>query len=764
MKMTKRIFIALLILAVSVSAFTVFASASDNRIADYENVLEYFEEQSLIDYDFGIENLDYSEFFLVNSTRANQVIGNVASDAGSPNGSYLSVAVKERSGRTAYTDNHVYFNWSGEEAIDDFNIDMTVSGEKYNSADSVIDENLPKIIIVVGENSFDNSLMSSAKTAGVTIASIDYRGGYFSYLKAVEKDGAIVGEQFTTSYKIEEGAWYNVSLTYDVDNGVSITVYNCADTTNAIIVTDGYVPYNSVKNVRIGAHGDDNGSARGSMMKFADVRLLGGVYHREISDMQSDVENKIIAMYDLFLSDDAILEDKIAVCEIVKKIGNYGFTSENPNVQKALAELSIGALGLYNAKIEEFVAGVDALPTFAEKRAYADEVQEYASALGEMDLSDASPDMVAKSNKNIADFGVVLNRLNATEDDSIEFIAVYESCKDHDITDYGIVVADIACFDALEPDFTYEGIEAAVRFYNRAVKAEEEIRTLADAFISAVNVCNDASLDFNSRAVAFDSAVDNYCDNETYPGITETLAIYNDVLVPFMTLEISNAENFIKYVKKADYAIYISAKQENLAIAKSYMDICQPGFAGVAEAKVLYAEVAEFIEEQIANANAYINAVNKLDTLSGAALTAGIEEALRLQESGNVLGVDGITEANIKLNQTIASIELTERYCIHFINIVNSIDRAADSAELYSILADARAAELDADKSYSGVADASAKLAKAISDFNAQVNSINADYEEANTVAANTCGVGGVADNTVAGQVIALIKKFFDEE
>ena len=114
--------------------------------------------------------------------------------------------------------------------------------------------------------------------------------------------------------------------------------------------------------------------------------------------------------------------------------------------------------------------------------------------------------------------------------------------------------------------------------------------------------------------------------------------------------------------------------------------------------------------------------------------------------------------------RAIASIELTERYCIHFINIVNSIDRAADSAELYSILADARAAELDADKSYSGVADASAKLAKAISDFNAQVNSINADYEEANTVAANTCGVGGVADNTVAGQVIALIKKFFDEE
>ena len=128
-----------------------------------------------------------------------------------------------------------------------------------------------------------------------------------------------------------------------------------------------------------------------------------------------------------------------------------------------------------------------------------------------------------------------------------------------------------------------------------------------------------------------------------------------------------------------------------------------------------------------------------------------------------VLGVEGVTEANIKLDQMIASIELVERYCIHFVNLVASIEKAASSEELFELLADAKDAEKDADKSYAGVADASAKLSKAIADFNAQVEAINAEFEKANAVAANSCGLGenGTA---VSGHVIALVKKFFDED
>ena len=132
MKMTKRIFIALLIVALTVSAFAFSAFAAESTVVDYVNVLEYYEEQSLIDYDFSAAGLDYSESFLANrpANRTNQIIDQVVADASAPGSQYLSVTVKERSGRTAYNDNHVYFGWTSSEAIDDFNIDMTVSGMK----------------------------------------------------------------------------------------------------------------------------------------------------------------------------------------------------------------------------------------------------------------------------------------------------------------------------------------------------------------------------------------------------------------------------------------------------------------------------------------------------------------------------------------------------------------------------------------------------------------------------------------------------------
>ena len=757
MKMTRRIFIALLILAVSVSSFAVFANAAEPEAMRYEDVLEYFEEQALIDLDFD-NNANYSDHINANrpSGRTNQFTEQIVTDPESPLGQYFSISISERSKRVAYSDNHIYFAWTSDVAIDDFNIDMIVSGSEYNSTDTEDDENLPKIVIVVGDTEFATMAQSNLAQSGTTLAAIDYRGGFFTYYK----DGAA----HKTSYAIEADAWYNVSLTYDVDNGMSITIFNCADPANSLTVTDGSIPFSAVKDIRIGTHGNDNGSARGSEMKFASVRLLGGVYHREISNMQADIEEKVLAMYNIFSDDSVGVEDKIAICEVVKKVSEYGFTTEDANVQAALDELSVGALGLYNSKIAEFVGAVDSLATFAEKRAYADEVQVYVTALAGMDLTDATPDMVENTAKNIADFYTVNDGLNAVEAASLNFIAIAESVKDNALVDYTAIVADIARFDGVTPDATYEGVAGAYVIYNDLVEAEENIRVSANLFIEAVNVANDDTLDFNTRAEAYTSIEVLYFDNETYPGVTEAIAIYVDVLGPYMSLEISNAENFIKYVNKADYALYISAKQENLDIAKTYMDICQPHFEGVAEAKVLYAEIQAYINEQIANANAYIAAVDALDSLSGDALITAIANAQGLQAAGNVLGVDGVTEANIKLNQAIAAIELTDRYCVHFIALVNSLDKAANASETYAILAEAIRAEIDADQSYAGVANASIKLAQAISEFNAQVNAINAEFAKANDVAANTCGLGGAEKAPVSSHVIALIKKFFDEE
>ena len=66
MKSTKRIFIALLIVAVLLSSLTVFASAEEYGVEDFVNVLEYFEKSVLFDYDFTGEDVDYSAIFIAN--------------------------------------------------------------------------------------------------------------------------------------------------------------------------------------------------------------------------------------------------------------------------------------------------------------------------------------------------------------------------------------------------------------------------------------------------------------------------------------------------------------------------------------------------------------------------------------------------------------------------------------------------------------------------------------------------------------------------
>ena len=762
MKMTKRIFIALLIVALAVTAVTASAFEADATVADYAKVLEYFEEQTLVNYDFTGGNVDYSASYM--EKNPNNTTEAWVADNDAPFKNYLSITIKERTNAMfgATTDNHTYFGWTSDTAIDDFNIDMTVSGNP--NVNAKFDKDIsPKIVVVVGKNKLTD-LSTAANEEMVTIASIDYRGGYFTYLKAVHNaDGTVTSAQQKTDFAIQSGSWYTLSLTYDADAGVSITVTDVANAENTITVTDGYAPYAEVKDVRVGAHGTDNGTARGSVMKFANVRILSGVYHRDVENMQADVEAAVLGMYALFNDNSVSMNDRIQCCEVVKQIVAYGFTTENADVQNALDELGVGAFGLYNSKIEQFVGSVDTLGTYAEKKALADETGAYAESLAAMDLSDATAEMLERTEKNLTDFATAKAKVEMLEANSLEFIALVESVKEHSLNDYTVVSADLAALNAITPDLTYDGVAEAYKHYNKIVKAEADIRTDATAFINAVNTANDSTLDFNTRADAYTAAEKCYFDNETYPGVTEAKAIFVDVLVPFMELEISNAENFIKYVNKADYALYIPAKQENLAIAKSYMDVCRDEFEGVAEAKLLYAEVERFVNEQLANAKAYVDAVSALDGLSGNALLNAIKVAEELQKTGNITGVAGVTDANVKLNQTIADLELKERYCIHFINLVASLDKATSVSETYSILAEAKDAESYASNDYAGVTEASAKLSKAITELNAQVEAINAEFEKANEIAANACGLGETS-NTVSGKVIALIKKVFGED
>ena len=759
MKMTKRIFIALMIVAVMVCSLAFSALAADLKVEDYENVLEYYEESTLIEYDFTGEDVDYSADLLVKNP--DQVVHQFITDEDENAlfAKYLSISVKEREGRPTVQDNHVYFAWSSDEAVDDFNVDMTVAGSVNSSA--VTEKNLPKIVVVVGDTQLGG--LDGADLAGVTIAAIDYREQCFTYLKSVtDADGNTYGIEYKTDYAISADSWYNVSVTYDVDKGISITVYDCADVRNKITVTDGYVPYESVKDIRIGAHGYDNGTARGTEIKLAGLRIQGGVYHRVTANMIPDIEEKILSMYELFNESATSYDDRDVICGVAAQLKAYGFTSEDADVQAALDELSLGTLGVYNSRIAGCVESVYTLGTYGEKRALVDETLVYVDMINEMDLTDADADLLADVAANISALNVADQYLKDVEAETLAFIVAVEAAEGIEITNYPVVKSYYVTLSVYTPDVTYEGVESAYSYYSRIATSYTNIVSKGDAFIEASKIVSNIALDINTRADAYRLIQNIYFDNTTYPGVAEAIMAY-DLVRESVKREIDLADSFIMYVEKADYAVYITAKQENLELASQYMYTCNPSYNGVAEAKVLYAEIQAEVSAKVSAAEAYVSAVNALDYLSGAALTSGIEKALALQAEGNVLGVPGVTEANIKLEKIVASNELSTKYCEYFIRLVNSIDTASSTEELYSILANAKLAEANADQRYPGVAEASEKLDVAITDYNDQVAKINAAFDTANKVAANTAGVGKETA-PVADHVIALIKKFFDEE
>ena len=135
-----------------------------------------------------------------------------------------------------------------------------------------------------------------------------------------------------------------------------------------------------------------------------------------------------------------------------------------------------------------------------------------------------------------------------------------------------------------------------------------------------------------------------------------------------------------------------------------------------------------------------------------------------LQQTGNVIGVEGVTEANIALNNMQSDLELTVGYKTQFANLVSQLLGESDNAAKFDIALDALEAVGNAEK-YEGVDSADkAKLDSAIAEYNAKIAALNAGFAAANDVACNTVSAssGSSSDNASVGMVIAIIKKFFE--
>ena len=764
MKMTRRIFIALLILSITVS-LVAFAVSADNDDINYDYLLEYYEEPVLFDYTF---TGDVLPTLLTN--QKDGITAAYVDDENAPGGRYLSIAVPPSNSfwEDATIKNNVYFNKNLEDAsIDEFIVNMTVSGAKGNGENP----QLPKIIISLADAHCEDSDVGA--THGTTVVALDYRSGCFSYLKrGVDAEGNARGVFTNTTFAITEGTWYNVSLVCDAsENTASVTVTNLSDATDVYTVDDVYLPYVEVNNVRVGAHGIDGASASNSVMNFASIYAFGGTYNRVPSALQSDMEAAMLEMYVDFTSDEVDLDTKSYIADVVSKIYFYGFTTEDEVVKSAYEEMAAGIASYCNVKLAYYADNYLKIPTYTEKRAFIDEALmyvDYVNNLAPEKIPASIADVLSANLNRVTDLDTLLYKV---VEDSVDLVKAVGKNMSIDYNNYAAVVARLAEIEAVRTyenaDATYEGTRDAFIFYSTLRDAKAKIEANGESFKANVNLLKPSN-DFNVRAEAFQickSHYDYFVNNPSYSGISSALSTYTFYYEDLNTQLIA-VKDFITYVNRADYADYISAKQENLDAATECMYILQPAtktYVGYDAALELYDSVKAEIEEQKKNAKLYVEAVNALKSLTGDALTAGIEKALELQKTGNVLGADGVSDANIELDKIVSKIELSVKYRDYFIGLVNAIDKATTTEEFYKSLKAAKKAEKDADPEYQSVKDASLKLEAAINDYNVKAATANTEFAKANEAAANTCGLGkGVTP--VADHVIALIKKFFDEE
>ncbi len=734
MKMSKRIITVILTLAVLITGIALSASAEEVTVDNYSNVLDYYEEPAIFAFDFSNEGVSYESSLMMTNTA--RIAKAIVTDANAPGGKYLSLTV---SGAPSFGRDNLYFNWNSaaDSSVDDFYFDATISADKATTG---AQKNYPLIKLIVGDAALDD--VANGKSAGVSIASFNFRAGKtFSYLQStLQEDGTYAGKECVTSFVTNPAKWYDISVTYSAAEGkCSITITDTADASNTITVDDVFVPVADVKNVRLGVHGNDGGNSNGAILMVSKLLAAGGTVRRDLLTPQQSLENYVLKMCEIFNDDSLTIEQRLDICTVLNKMISYGFTSETEEVNAAVSELRNGGILLYSNELDACMASYASLSDYYEKRALVDANLPYADILDSMDISILDSNKQEEVRKVVSDVYDADLTLKKAETDSLALIEALKDIGD-DISskDYSVLKGYYEAVKDLTPDATYEGVGDLYNIFNTLVAKVEQIELDGDTFISLVNSINDPDKTFIAKYDIYVILKDSVFTNETYPGVTEALAVYNNDIVPYMELNIGYATNFVNYVAKADYAVYVSAKEENLDLAESFMNLADPDFAGVAEAKAKYNEIRTFITAEKAKAEAYVNAVAALDGLDGDALVKAIETALSLQKDGNVLGVDGVTEANIKLNRLVSSRELADKYCEYFIRVVNSIAGAETLSERRALIHEAQLAEGKTNASYSGVSAASDRLEKEISAFNRIIDDVNAQFENVMAAAVNT--------------------------
>ena len=457
-------------------------------------------------------------------------------------------------------------------------------------------------------------------------------------------------------------------------------------------------------------------------------------------------------------------EQKFALAQTLDKLYSLDSTVFPDEVAAVLPEGPGYVNEIYAAETVTRAGGLDKSADYYTRYEYAHNyalTYDYLPADDQLaGLPGMTDELIASliaARKAVADEKSELAVIQAHSESFIAFISTYDpEEKDYYALNafYEQAISDLYTKRALE----YEGMAECTAIYEELVERVLTMNADVYEFVNHVTTMEFAA-SFGYLYAAYVDATESYykygepgvinpgLDNASHPEINAKIEYYL-LKAPFIQAKAKECDDFIAIIDEAKNTSYYTSLVGKLEEAVPYLDLIQNDYPGIAESLALYYALGESVANAENASEAYIAAVKAIEgkTEFYAKKTA-VEAAAVLKAHGDVLGYEGVTEANIALAEAEADINFREGNSTTLISLVEQIKAAKTLSEKRGLIRLANAHVEGADDGYTGVTEAKAALAEAVKSFEAAVNQANKGVADANKVALIV--VGGVEGATI---------------
>ncbi len=428
---------------------------------------------------------------------------------------------------------------------------------------------------------------------------------------------------------------------------------------------------------------------------FVDALSTIDGYYAKLEHCETNIERLDVIFSDA-LNDSTLEDDDIA--EMFPGVEDVAeLRAAKAEYTRVLSELALAAI---------------------HSEAYLEFIKDFDTTSRDYTYMKDTLDALSVFNKRVSDYKYeIIGQIPNPDGDGTVEVVIFSTVADGDVI-YTALDAKIKSIDAAVKAFT-----DAVAVMNGAANFGE----LYEGYVAATAAYNKEG----------DGIISSVLDNSTYPGLSDVITNYSE-RIDDMESRIAQSEAFITLVNGANSSTFYTTIYNELNKAEKYIDTdtadlyAEPDYPGVAEAMATYNSLRAKLADDVKNAEKYIAAVNAIEGVTAyAAKKAAVDAALALKEKGNVIGLDGILEANNALSVAEGEIKVLEGYSKTLIDAVNALDGVTSLVKRRELIAAANAARDNAEPSISGVNEAKTKLDAYIAAYNADVEALNSAFSGA---------------------------------